>query len=103
LPPPAAAAAAAVARTPGSPKKKPVKIQPKKQPKKQIEFYFSDSNLPKDKFLRAQAEAHPDGLVDLSLLLSFSRMRTLLGVSCRSFGAAAAAPAPAHHTPKSKE
>jgi hypothetical protein len=47
---------------------------------KQLEFYFSDSNLPKDKFLRAQAEAHPDGLVDLSLLLSFSRMRALLGV-----------------------
>jgi hypothetical protein len=39
--------------------------------------------LPKDKFLRAQAEAHPDGLVDLSLLLSFSRMRGLLGVSQR--------------------
>lgn len=27
----------------------------------QVEFYFSDSNLPKDKFLRQQVEAHPEG------------------------------------------
>ena len=27
----------------------------------QIEFYFSDSNFPKDKFLRTTATMHPDG------------------------------------------
>lgn len=27
----------------------------------QVEFYFSDSNLPKDKFLKSQVENHPDG------------------------------------------
>jgi hypothetical protein len=32
----------------------------------QIEFYFSDSNLPKDKFLRQQVEAHPEGCKWLS-------------------------------------
>jgi hypothetical protein len=63
----------------------PILLTTPHQRAKQLEFYFSDSNLPKDKFLRAQAEAHPDGLVDLSLLLSFSRMRALLGVSLLFF------------------
>eukprot|EP00879_Flechtneria_rotunda_P012030 GHRR01012564.1.p1 GENE.GHRR01012564.1~~GHRR01012564.1.p1 ORF type:complete len:211 (+),score=68.44 GHRR01012564.1:1674-2306(+) len=45
---------------------------------KQVEFYFSDSNLPKDKFLKGQVDAHPEGYVDLSLVISFQRMRDLL-------------------------
>ncbi|KAF6258007.1 La domain-containing protein [Scenedesmus sp. NREL 46B-D3] len=48
--------------------------------KKQIEFYFSDSNLPKDQFLKQQVEAHPEGYVDLSLIISFQRMRDVLKV-----------------------
>jgi hypothetical protein len=27
----------------------------------QVEFYFSDSNLPKDIFLKKQVAAHPEG------------------------------------------
>ena len=42
---------------------------------KQVEFYFSDSNLPKDKFLRGKVQADPQGFVDLALLCTFSRMR----------------------------
>ena len=43
-----------------------------------LEFYFSDSNLPRDKFLRETVEADPDGFVDIALLATFSRMRALL-------------------------
>merc|ERR1719183_824900 len=45
---------------------------------RQIEFYFSDSNLPRDKFLRETVEADPERYVDIALLLTFSRLRTLL-------------------------
>ncbi|KAL6067909.1 La protein 1 [Balamuthia mandrillaris] len=45
--------------------------------KRQIEFYFSDSNFPKDKFLRAESEKHPEGYVPISLIASFSRMKNL--------------------------
>ncbi|PKU81457.1 la protein 1 [Dendrobium catenatum] len=42
---------------------------------RQVEFYFSDSNLPRDKFLRTTVEESEDGLVSLALICSFSRMR----------------------------
>ena len=44
----------------------------------QIEFYFSDSNLPRDAFLLSAVEEAPDGFVSLALICTFSRMRTLL-------------------------
>lgn len=31
--------------------------------KKQVEFYFSDSNFPRDKFLRTEASKDPDGCI----------------------------------------
>jgi La domain len=45
---------------------------------KQIEFYFSDSNLPRDKFLLDKVHASPAGWVDLGLVATFERMRELL-------------------------
>jgi len=47
------------------------------QIKKQVEFYFSDSNYPKDKFLRAQAALNDEGWVALSVVASFSRTKAL--------------------------
>lgn len=44
---------------------------------KQVEFYFSDSNYPRDKFLRGQAELSPLGFVKLDLIASFTRMKKL--------------------------
>ncbi|KAI0841940.1 hypothetical protein F5Y06DRAFT_258649 [Hypoxylon sp. FL0890] len=41
----------------------------------QVEFYFSDSNLPKDKFLWEKTEGSKNKPVPLSLISSFSRMR----------------------------
>ena len=43
---------------------------------KQVEFYFSDSNLPKDKFLLEETKKN-EGWVALSTLMSFSRMKQL--------------------------
>lgn len=45
---------------------------------RQVEFYFSDSNLPGDKFLRQCVEVSKDGLVSLPLICSFGRMRNHL-------------------------
>ncbi|ORX90690.1 La-domain-containing protein [Basidiobolus meristosporus CBS 931.73] len=41
---------------------------------KQVEFYFSDSNLPKDKFLSGLANSN-DGWVSIATIASFKRMR----------------------------
>uniref|UniRef100_A0A0D9W6Q7 HTH La-type RNA-binding domain-containing protein n=1 Tax=Leersia perrieri TaxID=77586 RepID=A0A0D9W6Q7_9ORYZ len=47
---------------------------------RQVEFYFSDSNLPRDAFLRKTVEESEDGLVSLALICSFSRMKKHLGL-----------------------
>ena len=39
---------------------------------RQLEFYFSDSNLPRDKFLRETVERDPESYVDLKLILKFN-------------------------------
>eukprot|EP01128_Nolandella_sp_AFSM9_P011276 TRINITY_DN79_c0_g1_i1.p1 TRINITY_DN79_c0_g1~~TRINITY_DN79_c0_g1_i1.p1 ORF type:complete len:386 (-),score=163.74 TRINITY_DN79_c0_g1_i1:170-1327(-) len=44
--------------------------------KTQIAFYFSDSNYPNDKFLRATAEAD-NGWIPLSVISTFSRMKQM--------------------------
>jgi lupus La protein len=44
---------------------------------KQVEFYFSDSNYPRDKFLRAQAGFHEQGYVPIATIASFARMKAL--------------------------
>mmetsp|Transcript_9957 Transcript_9957/g.24748 ORF Transcript_9957/g.24748 Transcript_9957/m.24748 type:complete len:499 (+) Transcript_9957:72-1568(+) len=45
-------------------------------PRRQVEYYFSASNLQKDFFLRRHIEADAHGFVALELLNSFPRMRT---------------------------
>jgi len=45
--------------------------------RKQVEFYFSDSNFPRDKFLREQASQNEEGYVPLKVLTSFPRLKTL--------------------------
>lgn len=44
---------------------------------KQVDFWFGDANLHKDRFLREQIEKSRDGYVDISLLLSFNKMKKL--------------------------
>lgn len=44
---------------------------------KQVEFYFSDANLPSDKFLLAETRKNADGWVPINTIASFSRMKNL--------------------------
>ncbi|KAJ6668832.1 hypothetical protein lerEdw1_012318 [Lerista edwardsae] len=44
---------------------------------KQVDFWFGDVNLHKDRFLREQIEKTRDGYVDISLLVSFNKMKKL--------------------------
>jgi hypothetical protein len=43
--------------------------------KKQLEFYFSDSNLPKDKFLLKTTKETPEGWVSLQVIADFKKMK----------------------------
>nr|XP_057923000.1 la-related protein 7 [Doryrhamphus excisus] len=45
--------------------------------KKQVEFWFGDANLSKDRFLKKLIEESEDGYVDLCVLASFNRMKKL--------------------------
>ncbi|XP_029932607.1 la-related protein 7 [Myripristis murdjan] len=45
--------------------------------KKQVEFWFGDVNLHKDRFLRQLIDESRDGYVDISVLTSFNRMKKL--------------------------
>lgn len=47
---------------------------------RQVEFYFSDSNLPRDKFLKKTIQESEDEMVSVSLICSFQRMRNHLGL-----------------------
>ncbi|GLJ30355.1 hypothetical protein SUGI_0600620 [Cryptomeria japonica] len=47
---------------------------------RQVEFYFSDSNLPRDKFLKKCIEESEDERVNLALICSFKRMKEHLGL-----------------------
>ncbi|GLT25433.1 hypothetical protein SLA2020_005620 [Shorea laevis] len=45
---------------------------------RQVEFYFSDSNIPRDSFLKKKISESEDGMVSLALICSFSKMRDYL-------------------------
>ncbi|XP_008292474.1 la-related protein 7 [Stegastes partitus] len=45
--------------------------------KKQVEFWFGDVNLHKDRFLKKLIDESDDGYVDISVLASFNRMKKL--------------------------
>eukprot|EP00038_Savillea_parva_P017224 m.227542 g.227542 ORF g.227542 m.227542 type:complete len:439 (+) comp36931_c0_seq1:71-1387(+) len=46
---------------------------------KQLEFYFSDANLRRDRFMRQFIESSHDGWVDIALLLTFNKLKTVGG------------------------
>ena len=45
---------------------------------KQVEFYFSDQNLPGDKFMKGELRKSDDGKVDLATIVRFNKMKKLL-------------------------
>ena len=45
--------------------------------KKQLEFYFSDSNFRRDSFLRGKAQESVEGYVTIATLLTFKRLQSM--------------------------
>ena len=43
----------------------------------QMEYYFGDFNLPKDKFLKAQIDEAKEGWISLDIMLKFQRLAQL--------------------------
>lgn len=56
-------------------KKRTKKI--KAQLQQQIEFYFGNANLQKDRFMKQEISKHPEGYVAISTIASFNRMKQL--------------------------
>lgn len=46
---------------------------------KQVEYYFGDKNLPRDKFLMQKIKEDEDGWVTLECLLTFNRLKSISG------------------------
>lgn len=44
---------------------------------KQVEFYFSDANLPRDRFLQEELKKNEEGWISLSVIASFKRIQAL--------------------------
>jgi lupus La protein len=44
---------------------------------RQVEYYFSDSNLPRDRFLRAKMDENDAGWIDIDVLLTFNKLKEL--------------------------
>lgn len=44
---------------------------------RQIEYYFSESNMRRDKFLKQKSEEDPDKWIPISVLLTFKRLQAL--------------------------
>ena len=78
--PPSASASSSCA-SPSSSSSGALSAEVAKRVLKQMEFYFSNSNLPKDSFLRGLYDADPQHWVELSVIAQFNRMRELLGDS----------------------
>ncbi|KAM7438927.1 La-related protein 7 [Porites harrisoni] len=56
-------------------KKRTKKI--KAQLKDQVEFYFGDANLLKDRFMKQEINKHPEGYVAISTIANFNRMKKI--------------------------
>ena len=44
---------------------------------KQVEFYFSDTNLPTDNFMMKEVRKNKEGWVQISVIASFKKIRNL--------------------------
>lgn len=47
------------------------------QLQEQVEFYFGDSNLQKDRFMKQEISKHPEGYVPIPTIASFNRMKQI--------------------------
>jgi hypothetical protein len=59
--------------------------------RKQLEFYFSDSNFRRDKFMQEEAGKQAEGFIGIEVLLTFNRLKALLeGVDDQTAGVVSA-------------
>ena len=56
----------------------PAAAEPARSIKRQIEYYFSESNFQRDKFLMAEVAKSEEGWVALSVIASFNKIRQLV-------------------------
>ena len=45
--------------------------------KRQVEYYFSDINYPKDKYLQNKASKNPEGFISLKEIMGFNKLKQL--------------------------
>ena len=62
----------------GAPTPKPLTEEQRAKILTQVEFYFSDANLPTDAFLMKRVRADPEGWVPLGVICGFNRVKQLL-------------------------
>ena len=62
----------------GQPSLKPLTDEQRAKITTQVEFYFSDANLPTDAFLLKKVRADPEGWVPIGVVCGFNRMKQLL-------------------------
>eukprot|EP00704_Kipferlia_bialata_P012869 g12869.t1 len=55
----------------------PVPAKKAAQVLKQLEYYFGDSNLRRDKFLLGECAKHPESFVSIAVINSFQRMKAI--------------------------
>ena len=66
------------APTAAKPSLKPLTDEQRAKITTQVEFYFSDANLPTDAFLLKKVKADPEGWVPIGVVCGFNRMKQLL-------------------------
>ena len=66
------------ALTAAKPSLKPLTDEQRAKITTQVEFYFSDANLPTDAFLLKKVKADPEGWVPIGVVCGFNRMKQLL-------------------------
>ncbi|KAL0590046.1 hypothetical protein ABG067_001686 [Albugo candida] len=52
-------------------------LSPEAQVKRQVEFYFSDSNFRRDRFLKEEVTKHQDGFIPFSVMFTFKKLAAL--------------------------
>eukprot|EP00274_Cyanoptyche_gloeocystis_P000301 CAMPEP_0196662388 /NCGR_PEP_ID=MMETSP1086-20130531/48451_1 /TAXON_ID=77921 /ORGANISM="Cyanoptyche gloeocystis , Strain SAG4.97" /LENGTH=224 /DNA_ID=CAMNT_0041997739 /DNA_START=82 /DNA_END=753 /DNA_ORIENTATION=+ len=82
--PDAASTAATASAAAAAPSQKPIAELSETEKKeltqkvlRQVEYYFGDSNFPRDKFMRLEASKDPEGYISISIIASFNRMKSL--------------------------
>ena len=67
--------------------------------RRQVEYYFSEANLPTDRFLQEQLQSAPNGWLALSVIATFKRVQALVPLECHVAPDTALVPLEGHAVP----